>query len=364
MKVGIEGNHILSCREIGVERVLDLARHYGLDGVSFKTITDLSPTLDPGALKAVREYADALNLHLEVGLGRINPYNTAESPEIRILGDGDYRRGFERMIDACCAIGCTEMLAGTGTWKDFPGRMAFDRFRTDVSWNEQLQATQRFLATLAPHLRDCGGRVNIETHEEITSFEVVRLVESIGPDVIGITFDPANVIARCEDPVAAARRIAPYVHLMHAKDVILFFNSAGLVRQPRPCGEGIVDWNTILPILGAHAPNLHLAIEDHKGFMPLEIYDETWLASHPDLTTAEMAQVVRLAHTSEERIANGTLLDPATYDAIPWEDQKIERLKKSQPHLRSVLRAHHLHDRTGPASDIATASPPGGGGKS
>jgi sugar phosphate isomerase/epimerase len=37
----------------------------------------------------------------------------------------------------------------------------------------------------------------------------VRLVEHIGPEVLGITFDTGNVLARCEDPVAAARRVAP-----------------------------------------------------------------------------------------------------------------------------------------------------------
>jgi sugar phosphate isomerase/epimerase len=344
MKVGIEGNHTFNCRELGVFKVLELAQQHRLAGVFFKTILDLSPTLDLGALREVRARADALGLYLEVGLGRVNPYNTPESPEIRRLGDGDYRRGFERMIAVAAAIGCTELLAGTGTWKDFPGRNAFDRFRTDAPWADQLMATAKFLQQLAPCLRDHGCRLDVETHEEITSFEVVRLVEAVGPEVIGVTFDTGNVLARCEDPVAAARRVAPYVHLMHVKDAVLTFDQGGLVRQPRACGQGIVDWPVILPILFTHAPDLHLSLEDHRGFMLLEIYDPLWLDAHPDLTAAELAQVVRLAQHSEAQIAGGLWPAPAAYEAEPWEVQKVARLEASRDYLNGLLQSLGLHD--------------------
>jgi len=344
MKVGIEGNHTFNCRELGVYRVIDLAKEYKLDGVFFKTILDLSPTLDSGALRDVRAYTDERGLYLEVGLGRINPYNTPESPEIRQLGEGDYRRGFERMIAAAAVMGCTDLMAGTATWKDYPGRYSVDRFRTDAPWDEQLQATERFMRQLVPCLRDHGCRLDVETHEEITSFEVVRLVESVGPEVIGITFDTGNILARCEDPVAAARRVAPYVHLAHVKDALLLFTQEGLVRNARACGEGIVDWATILPILYEYAPNLALSLEDHRGYLPLEIYDPEWLKAHPDLTNAELSQVVRLAQLSEAKIARGEVVAPALYDAEPWPEQKIKRLETSRDNLRAVIDKLKLHD--------------------
>lgn len=337
MKVGIEGNHTFNCHELGVHRVLELAAEYQLDGVFYKSVLDLSPSLDPGALREVREHADQLGLYLEAGLGRVNPFNTPESPYIRALGDGDYRKACERIIAAGAAIGCTELLAGTGTWKDYPGRNAFDRFRTDVTWSDQLVATEKFLQQLAPCLRDHGARINVETHEEITSFEVLRLVESVGPDAVGVTFDTCNVMARCEDPIAAAQRVAHYTHLTHIKDAILYFGPAGLVRQPRACGEGVVDWRTLLAILNEASPNLHLSIEDHRGFMPLEIYDPTWLAAHPDLTAEELAQVVRLATLGEAKLTRGEIAAPDAYDAEPWEEQKLKRLVASRDHLRAVL---------------------------
>ena len=46
--------------------------------------------------------------------------------------------------------------------------------------------------------------------------------------------DPANIFARAADPAVAGRRIAPYVHMMQAKDAIVAFVPEGLQRQVRP----------------------------------------------------------------------------------------------------------------------------------
>src|SRR5262249_8369500 len=154
----------------------------------------------------------ALGMYLETGLGKVNPYASPEAPELRAIGDGDIRLGFERMMCACAAIDCRELWIGTANRKSqYAGRFSYDRFRTDVAWDDQLVATERFLPTLAPIARDLGIHLNLETHEEITTFECVRLVEAVGPDVMGVVFDTSNVLHRGEDPVAAAGRIAPYV---------------------------------------------------------------------------------------------------------------------------------------------------------
>src|SRR5438046_642930 len=104
--------------------------------------------------------------------------------------------------------------------------------------------------------------MNMETHEEITTFEVVRLVEAVGPDVMGVTFDIANVTHRGEDPVAAAHRVAPYTRQTHLKDMILVLDEDGARRQMRPCGQGVVNYEVILPLLYQHNPGLHLTIEN------------------------------------------------------------------------------------------------------
>lgn len=346
MKVGVDGRKIPGAATRGPIGVLEYARDLGMEGVFFRSALEMSPTLDPAELREIRQRADALGLYLEVGVGKVNPYCTAELPEIRAIGDGDYRLGMERQIRACRAIGCNDFWVGTANHKpQYPGYYAIDRFRTDVSWDEQLVVIETFLEVLAPLLRELDCRLNLETHEEITTFEVVRLVESVGPDVLGITFDTVNVITRGEDPVAAARRVAPYVRTTHFKDALLYFVPTGPERQIVPCGRGVIDWPVVIAILGAHRPDLHLSIENpvSRGIMSLQIYDPVWQSAHPDLSIAELAELVRLTRDYEDRVGRGEAADPQALAALPFGDpEAVEFIQSSAAYLRGILESQRL----------------------
>lgn len=343
MRIGSEGDHIVNAKARGGIGALAFAHEQGLEGVFFKSILDISPTLDPGELREARQYADSHGLYLEVGIGRVNPYNTAESPNVRQLGGGDYRLAMIKMIEAARAIGCTELWAETATYKKSHDKyFVFDRFRTDAPWEDQLAATAKFISSLRPVLTDLGCRVNVETHEEISSFEVARICETVGPDICGCTFDTANVLARGEVPMEAAKRLAPYVHTTHIKDGILLFTDEGLAWQFRPIGQGVIDWDTMIDVLAPHKPDLNLSLEDSNGIMGIQIYDPAWQAMHPDLTPLELSQMVQLAKRCEEKIARGEILDPNAYLAIPMEEKQLPNMRASKAHLLSILEARGL----------------------
>jgi sugar phosphate isomerase/epimerase len=320
---------------------LEHAVELGMEGVFFRTILEMSPGLDTGELREIRAHADALGLYLETGLGKVNPYALAEAPEIRAIGDGDTRLGFERMLRACAEIDCREVWIGTANFKaQYPGNFAYDRFRTDVGWEEQLRASEAFLKILAPIARDLGIHMNLETHEEITTFEVVRLVEAVGPDVMGVVFDVANVVQRGESPVMAARRVAPYVRQTHMKDVVLTFAPNGIRRQIRPCGQGLIDFETIIALLATYRPDLNLSIENptERGLPVMSFFDPVWHASHTDLSNAELADLVRLTNACERRISSGEWLDVETYHQQPFGyPEQADFIRQSGAYLRGMI---------------------------
>jgi sugar phosphate isomerase/epimerase len=343
MRIGVDGRKIPQATTRGPLLSVDHARELGMEGLFFRTVLEMSPTLDPGELREIKAHADELGMYLETGLGKVNPYATPEAPELRAIGDGDIRLGFERMLRACATIDCRELWIGTANYKaHYHGYWAYDRFRTDVSWEDQLAATQKFLGVLAPIARDLGIHLNVETHEEITTFECVRLVEAVGSDVLGITFDTANVVQRGEDPVAAARRVLPYVRQTHVKDVALYFGEEGVYRQTRPCGEGVVDFRTILPLLAARRPEVNLSIENPNArspIAPIQIFDPVWQAAHPDLNVGEFASYIQLVRRFEGRIARGEVVDPDTFQAQSFGDaEEVAYIQESAAYLRSILR--------------------------
>jgi sugar phosphate isomerase/epimerase len=323
MRVGLDGKH-----RPGMP-TLEYVRQRGYDGASFRSPANFTATLDEGVLREARAFADAHGLYLELGIGRVNPYVFDQNPELVAWGEGDYGGGFRRAVRACLAAGCRELWCVTGTYTD--------RLQGAAPWPEQLRATEDFLRSLAPFLRDAGCRLNLETHEEVTVPELLRLVEAVGPDVLGLCMDPANIFARAADPAVAGKRIAPYVHMMQAKDAIVAFVPEGLQRQVRPCGDGAVDWPALLPALGAYSPDLNLSLEDHKGLMPIPIFDPDWQAGHPELTVAEVAQVVRLAWRFERRVAAGETPGVEAYEAVPFQEQREAREAASVAYLRRVV---------------------------
>src|SRR5437870_13589622 len=120
---------------------------------------------------------------------------------------------------------------------------------------------------------------------------------------------------------------------MHAKDAILFFDERGLVRQPRPCGQGVVDFPAVLEMLFRHDPRVNLTLEDHTGRAPIPIFEPAWLALQPELTPVELASLVELARRCETRIAGREIPDPELYDAVPYEQQRAGRLRASSTYL-------------------------------
>jgi sugar phosphate isomerase/epimerase len=353
MRIGVDGLKIPESARRGPLGSLDHAHELGMAGLFFRTVLQMSPTLDAGELREIRQRADDLGMYIETGLGKVNPYANPETPEFRAVGDGDIILGARRIMEACAAIGCRELWAATASYKSaFRGRWAYDRFRADVTWEEQLEATDRFLKKLAPIARDLGIHINLETHEEITTFELVRLVEAVGPDVTGIVFDTGNVLQRVEHPVWAARRVAPYIRQSHVKDCLVARTPGGLTYQLRPLGTGVVDFSELLPIMAAANPNLHLSIENDESMDDrprvrqktlIEIDDPDFLAGHPDLTEAEKTAYMDLVAAYARRIEAGEVLSWDAYADQPFGyAETVAYIQSSAAHLRGICERQGL----------------------
>jgi len=350
MRIGIDGRKIPQSAKRGPVGSLEHGKALGMAGLFFRTVLDMSPTLDRGLLAAVRTRADELGLYLEAGLGKVNPYATPEAPELRAIGDGDIVLGFRLMMEAGTAIDVRELWVSTANRKPkFYGRLSYDRFRTDAPWADQLAATERFLKKLAPIARDLGIHMNLETHEEISTFEVVRLVEAVGPDTVGIVLDTSNMLHRAEHPVHAARRVAPYVRQTHFKDAYVAFRPGGIVLQNRPCGDGVVDFAAVVEILAAANPRLNLTIENAEPHAErtigrtqtiVEVFDPRFLEGHPDLSVEELAAYLALVRDYEQGFGARGILDWAAYEARTFGyDESVAEIQRSASHLRTLIPA-------------------------
>jgi sugar phosphate isomerase/epimerase len=279
---GILKSSIPGFQSLDTPGALAKTANYGLSATVFSGLQQLSATLDPGELSAVRDLAAEKGLSIGTSIEWINPL-TERGRVNAAFGGGDLLAGLTRLVKAAHAIGIDDAFFMVGKIED--------RFDPDISWGAQLDATRDILKRLAPVLRDLGAKVLVKTHEEITTFEIVRLVEAVGADVLGVALDPVNLLCRIEDPVEATRRVAPYVAQVHVDDAVLRFEGGEMRRYLCPLGEGAVDWRSILPLV----PKAKRLLEFHSGQFAMPVFDPSWRRAQPDLTLDEYASVLSAA---------------------------------------------------------------------
>jgi sugar phosphate isomerase/epimerase len=105
-----------------------------------------------------------------------------------------------------------------------------------------------YLRVAMPAYEAAGVTLALETYEQIATADLVALVKTIDSENLGICLDPANVVARFENPKDCVETAAPLVKNVHAKD----FNFArqdgwvGFTFTGSPMGEGAHDYSHLL----------------------------------------------------------------------------------------------------------------------
>jgi sugar phosphate isomerase/epimerase len=281
--MGIVKSSLPGGREMQAVQALHEAKKLGLQGLLFNSPWELSPRLDAGELREVRAEADRLRLHLSASLGVVNPALPFRGEQIARAGGGDLEAGVRRLVICAAEIGIHDLFFVIG--------MIEERFHPDVAWQAQRDALAALVLRCAPLLRDTQSRLLLKTHEEITTQEVVSLVETVGPELIGVALDPVNVLCRMEDPLEAARRVAPYVAQVHVDDAVVRFQDDGIRRFLAPLGEGVLSWDALFALI----PNAPRWIELHSGQFMMPVFDRDWIRAQPDIVLTEFAAVLAMA---------------------------------------------------------------------
>lgn len=282
--IGIVKSSLPGGREMSAFEVLAAASARGLNGLLFNTLHDISPTLDASEMGEVKAEADRLELRLSSSLGFLNPALPSRGAAVIEAGAGDLAAGVRRLIGLAADIGIVDLFFVIG--------MIEERFSDTVNWRAQCDAVLSLIKDCAPVLRERRARLLLKTHEEITTQEVVDLVEAAGPELLAIAFDPVNLVCRMEDPVAGARRVAPHVAQVHVDDAVVRFQEGGIRRFLATLGDGSIDWEAIDALM----PQAPRWIEMHAGQFAMPIFDADWLKAQPRIQLAEYASVLGMAN--------------------------------------------------------------------
>ncbi|MBM3264557.1 MAG: sugar phosphate isomerase/epimerase [candidate division Zixibacteria bacterium] len=251
-------------------QLMDMAVKYGLKGAEFPPDDCLSD-LKPDTLQKAREYAQERGLFLVADGGKVEP---------EMLG---------RLIPTARALG-TDTLRVI-----LSGILGGDRRPMAGKWDEHLKYCLGVLREAARIAEAHGVTIAVENHSDATSRDLLRLLEQIGSDNVGINLDVGNVLAVCEDPFGYADRLMPYLKNIHLKDYTLHPSDEGYRMARCALGKGVVDFPGLLSRIDTHHPDITKTIELGALYARhVRLLADDYWSEYPVRPVTEMLPLLRL----------------------------------------------------------------------
>jgi sugar phosphate isomerase/epimerase len=120
------------------------------------------------------------------------------------------------------------------------------------------------LHVVADAFEQRGVRLALETGQE-SAATLVRVLEDLHRPLVGINFDPANMILYgMGDPVQGLRTLLPYVRQIHVKDAVPS-RTPGSWGTEVAAGTGAVNWRAFFALAESIAPPVAYVIEREAG---------------------------------------------------------------------------------------------------
>lgn len=172
-----------------------------------------------------------------------------------------------------------------GDRRDFPG-----------GWPAHLEALTARLGEVLPLAADLGVCIAVENHQDATTEDLLEMAVRLNHHpAFGVTLDTGNPLAVGQEPVEAARQLAPLIRHVHLKDYTLHFAPEGyrLVRCAN--GDGVIDFPAILRIVRANGHDVLPGIEiAAQATRTIPILDQGWWACHAPRTVDSLLPVLKL----------------------------------------------------------------------
>ncbi|WP_432514715.1 sugar phosphate isomerase/epimerase family protein [Kineococcus sp. SYSU DK001] len=119
------------------------------------------------------------------------------------------------------------------------------------------------LRAVVPEYAAAGVTLGLETYEQLTTTELLAIVEAVDSPHLGIVLDPANCLANLEHPRDVVRRLAHRVVNIHVKDFAFTRREgwAGFTLASCPLGEGQLDYLDLLDVVRPDPARVHQVLE-------------------------------------------------------------------------------------------------------
>jgi len=206
------------------------------------------------------------------------------------------------------------------------GVLCGDRAALASEWSELQRSLAATLREAGRRARDLGLRIAIENHQDLTSEELIHLVELAGPPTVGITLDTGNPLAVAEDPLEFFEAVLPYLADVHLKDYHICGCSDGFRLVHCAVGDGVVPFGPLFELL-AKQPDLPRSIEmAAMGERHVRWLTSSWWQGYGPRDARRLVPFLRFVQSHAQDGDWRTPWDRGECDGLAaWELERFER---------------------------------------
>ena len=179
----------------------------------------------------------------------------------------------------------------------------------------------------APVAERHGLRLAIENHKDFRAPELLRMLEQLDSEYVGICLDTGNSIALLEDPVEIIHTWTPWAKSVHLKDMALCEYEEGFLLADVVLGEGVLDLPTIVTNMRKAHPDIRFSLEmATRDPLKVPCLTANYWATMPDVSGAELARTLRFVRANareEESLPHVSHLPVA--EQIRIEEENIRQ---------------------------------------
>jgi sugar phosphate isomerase/epimerase len=197
----------------------------------------------------------------------------------------------------------TAQQAGATVIRTAIGGRRYEQFEKAEQFKAFAQRSLSCLQLAEPVVARYGMRLAIENHKDWRVPELLRMLERIGSEHVGVCVDTGNSVALLEDPMEVVRAFAPWGFSVHLKDMAVAEYGDGFLLADVALGRGLLDLPEMVRILRKARPEIRFCLEGAtRDALKVPCLTDRYWATFEDVPGSDLARTLRYirAHASDE----------------------------------------------------------------
>ncbi len=243
-------------------------------------------------------------------------------------GKADLER-FESRVQSVKAAGVRAIrgFCGGRRYEQFDKREQFDKF-ADRSW--------KTIESVTPIIEKHRIPLAIENHKDWLIPHMLKMLNHIGSEYVGVCIDTGNSFSLLEDPMDTVTAYAPWAHSVHLKDMAVCEYEDGFLLADVAFGDGTLDLPRIVEIIRKARPGIKFSVEmSTRNPLKVPCLSEKYWATLGDVPGVNLARTMRYVRThasDKETLPN--IDNMSIGEQVKLEEQNIKKcLRYAVEHL-------------------------------